>query len=460
MHRFCAFALIAATLALSNMRACAPQEWARTYGGDIAYSIHQTSDGGYIVAGSTASSADGHSDVWVAKLDVVGNVAWQHAYGQTYGPEEGNLDAYNDWASSIQQTSDGGYIVAGSTAWEEKPYFYTDSLVLKLDQRGNLLWHKVYEGRNADWARSVQETLDGGYIVAATTWAFEGNGEVAWVLKLDSNGEASWQKTFSGTECRSIVCLDQAYDIQQTSDGGYVVAGRDNEAFWVIKLDDEGNVSWQRRYGEGYGESAHSIRQTSDGGYIVAGVTDSFGAGNYDFWVLKLDGTGQVTWQRSYGGTGDDSALAIRPTSDGGYVVAGYTASFGAGGYDAWVLKLDSNGDISWEKTYGGPATDSASSIKQTLDGGYVVAGYTASFGAGGYDAWVLKLDSNGEIPDCEIVGDSAAVMQDTFAPGADADDVGLEVRGSTSEPDIESERTRAKVSVICKSFSGKPSSD
>jgi hypothetical protein len=173
---------------------------------------------------------------------------------------------------------------------------------------------------------------------------------------------------------------------------------------------------WAKTYGSWTEDVSWSIQQTSDGGYIVAGDTRSFGAGGWDIWVLKLDQNGNIQWQKTYGGRSDDSASSIQQTSDGGYIVAGDTMSFGAGDLDIWVLKLDQNGNIQWQKTYGGRNGEFASSIQQTSDGGYIVAGYTTSFGAGGI--WVLKLDANGDIGGCNLIGTSNATVKDTSVNG------------------------------------------
>ena len=171
---------------------------------------------------------------------------------------------------------------------------------------------------------------------------------------------------------------------------------------------------WAITYGGSDWDEALLIQETDDGGYIVAGYTYSFGAGNEDIWVLKLDEDGNVEWQKTYGGSDEDWAHSIQQTSDGGYIVAGYTYSFGAGEGDFWVLKLDENGNVEWQKTYGGSDYDRAKSIQQTDDGGYIVAGSTYSFGAGYYDFWVLKLDENGEIPNCPYGNDTYAEVNET----------------------------------------------
>jgi predicted secreted protein len=381
------------------------QQWAQTYGGagnDVAVSTKQTADGGYIVAGYTGSFGAGGNDFWVSKLDASGTVTWQKTYG----------GAGNDCcALSTQQTADGGYIVAAST--DSFGAGGLDVWVLKLDASGNVTWQKTYGGAGIDGANAIQQTTDGGYIVAGLTRSFGAGLDDVWVLKLDALGAVTWQKTYGGT------ADDVAYSIQQTTDGGYIVAGRTSSSgaggmdVWVLKLDALGAVTWQKAYGGAGNDVAGSIKQTSDGGYIVAGWTTSFGAGGMDIWVLKLDALGNVTWQKAYGGAGNDSASstdAIQQTSDGGYIVAG-TTSFGAGSGDVWVLKLDASGTITWQKTYGGASSDGAYAVQQTSDGGYIVAGYTASFGAGGNDVWVLKLDASGNIPTCGPQGTSSATV-------------------------------------------------
>ncbi|HEX8949119.1 MAG TPA: hypothetical protein VF790_09170, partial [Dissulfurispiraceae bacterium] len=209
--------------------------------------------------------------------------------------------------------------------------------------------------------------------------------------------------------------------IQQTSDGGYIVAG---EAYTsdagsnmlVLKLDGGGNVAWQKEYKNAFYNSAGDVRQTTDGGYVVAGYTSN---GSPDAWVLKLKDSGDIVWQKTYGGPDDDIAYSVRQTLEGGYIVAGSTGSFGSGGSDAWVLKLDGTGAVAWQKAYGGTDDDAAYAVRQSSDGGYIVAGYAASFGVGSADAWVFKLNSYGVAP---LLGnDTNAVVTDTGAVASTA---------------------------------------
>jgi uncharacterized delta-60 repeat protein len=359
--------------------------WQKTYGGsdwDWANSIQQTKDGGYIVAGGTYGA--GSADIYIIKLDANGNKLWEKTFG----------GSNNDEAYSIRQTSDGGYIVAGYT--ESFGAGSADIYIIKLDANGNEKWQKSYGGSNDDWANSIQQTKDGGYIVAGGTYSFGAGGLDVYVIKLDASGDMKWYKTYGESND------DNAWSIQQTTDGGYIVAGwtksfgEGGMDVYAIKLDANGNEKWQKSYGGSNDDWANSIQQTKDGGYIVAGGTYSFGAGGLDVYVIKLDASGDMKWYKTYGESNDDNAWSIQQTTDGGYIVAGWTNSLGAGSYDVYVIKLDANGNEKWQKSYGGSNDDWAYYIQQTNDGGYIVAGVTNSFGAGGYDVYIIKMDSEG----------------------------------------------------------------
>jgi uncharacterized delta-60 repeat protein len=378
--------------------------WSWTYGrsnhDDEAHAVARTSDGGYIVVGSLWVDSSSATDIWVLKLDSWGNVQWQKTYG-------------GHTAYAVAPTSDGGYVVAGGGG------LCSDvARVLKLDGSGNVLWHKTYGGSSCDEARAIAPTSDGGYVVAGWTTSFGADsfGDV-WVLKLDGFGNVQWEKRYGGMK------KDKAYVIAPTSDGGYVVAGV-TESFgdtyygdvWILKLNSVGGVEWQKTYGGTDRDEAYAIALTSDGGYVMAGMTRSFGDVAGDVWVLKLDRFGNVQWQKRYGRDYyTDYAYAIAPTLDGGYVVAGKTYSsggVGGGGYDVWVLKLDSSGNVQWQWTYGGERNDEAHAVVPAFDGGYVVVGITESFGAGWEDAWILKLNADGTLSSsCSVTSTRTAVQ-------------------------------------------------
>ena len=381
--------------------------WAKTYGGtnsDYVSSIAQTSDGGYVIAGYTQSFGAGLFDIMVIKLDGTGAITWQKTYGGTN----------NDFVSSIAQTSDGGYVIAGNT------YSFgsggSDAWILKLDGIGAITWQKTFGETNYDSIYSIAQTSDSGYIITGSTYSFGSGGSDAWILKLDGTGAITWQKTFGGTN------NDYANMVVQTSDSGYIIAGSTysfgSGGFdaWIIKLDGSGSTNWQKIYGGTNQEHAKSVAQTSDGGYVLAGQTMSYGTGYYDAWILKLDGTGAITWQKTYGSTLNDEAISVMQTSDGGYLIGGKTYYFGAGDSDLWLFKLDSTGAVTWEKTYGGTNTETFRSFKTTSDGKYIVAGLTQSFGAGLYDYWVFKSDVNGNLSGAGFVNNSSASVSNSAA--------------------------------------------
>ncbi|MCC6012044.1 T9SS type A sorting domain-containing protein [Candidatus Caldipriscus sp.] len=371
--------------------------FAKTYGGigyDFSYSVQQTSDGGYIVAGATSSFGAGSGDIILIKTDANGNISWAKTYGR----------AGWDEARSVQQTSDGGYIVAGRTnSFGAGSY---DIILIKTNANGNISWAKTYGGTDYEEASSVQQTSDGGYIVAGRTYSFGAGGYDIILIKMNANGNISWAKTYGGTD------YEEASSVQQTSDGGYIVAGATSSFgaggydIILIKTDANGNISWAKTYGGTDWDFASSVQQTSDGGYIVAGYTYSFGAGSYDIILIKTDANGNISWAKTYGRAGWDEARSVQQTSDGGYIVAGYTYSFGAGSYDIILIKTDANGNISWAKTYGGTDWDEARSVQQISDGGYIVAGRTYSFSVGSDDIFLIKTDANGDIRSCSIVED------------------------------------------------------
>jgi uncharacterized delta-60 repeat protein len=376
---------------LQSSESCAttsPAAFSKTFGGlsgeIYGYSIQQTTDGGYILAGETDSFGAGGNDVFVLKLNPDGTVAWQKTYGGTG----------SDVANSIQQTTDGGYIVAGfSTSFGAGG---NDAWVLKLNSDGTVAWQKTYGGTGADIAYSVGQTTDGGYIVSGYSGSFGAGDNDYWILKLNSDGSVAWQNIYGDTG------HDYANSVQQTTDGGYIVAGYstsfsagDSDA-WVLKLNPDGTLAWQKTYGGTGWDGANSVQQTTDGGYVVAGFSNSFGAGSDDYWVLKLNPDGTVSWQKTYGGTGWGRAYSIQQTTDGGYILAGETDSFGAGGYDALVLKLNPDGTAAWQKTYGPTWDDWINYVKQTPDG-FIMAGGTCPF-IGSCEPWVLKVNADGAI--------------------------------------------------------------
>lgn len=390
-------------------------QWAKTYGGFSDemikgyFSIKATSDGGYIVACTTWSFDLGGGDIWILKLDSYGNIEWQRTYGT--GQEDCPY-------AGIHEVKDGGYIVAGFTM--ASTYGTHVYWVLKLSSKGDIEWQRTYGDENeADYPYCIQLTSDGGYIIAGITWSFGAGACDIWILKLTSYGDIEWQRTYGGSG-DDWVCES----IHQTGDGGYIVGGSTTSFgagsydFWVLKLAANGDIEWQRTYGGKDSEYAFSIHPTEDGGYIIGGYTETHGAGHRDGWILKLSAAGNVEWQRTYGGEAGEICAVIYPTHDGGYIFASGTSSFGGGGKDIWIVNLNKHGDIRWQRTYGGKREDYSWSIQETSDGGYVFAGGTRSFGAGGDEILIMKLGPNGDIPHCGVIGTSnASVSETSIAP-------------------------------------------
>jgi hypothetical protein len=372
-------ALLLVGLGVGKSVAQAPSwEWVKTFGGsndDWGSSVQQTSDGGFILVGYTASFGAGGPDVWLIKTDADGNKQWDRTFG----------GGGSDWGSSVQQTSDGGFIIVGDTA--SFGAGWADVWLIKTDANGNKQWDRTFGGSGLDSGSSVQQTSDGGFILVGYTASF-GAGDV-WLIKTDANGNKLWDRTFGGGN------LDEGRSVQQTSDGGFIIVGY-TASFgagdvWLIKTDADGNKLWDRTFGGSMVDRGYSVQQTSDGGFIIVGWTWSFGAGGPDVWLIKTDADGNKLWDRTFGGSDWDEGYSVQQTSDGGFIIVGWTWSFGAGGPDVWLIKTDADGNKLWDRTFGGSMVDRGYSVQQTSDGGFIIVGATRSFGAGDYDVLLIK---------------------------------------------------------------------
>lgn len=356
----------------------------RTYGGtdsDKGYGVEQTLDQGYIIVGSTWSFGAGQEDIYVIKTDSLGDTLWTKTYGGT------NWDR----GHSVQQTQDGGYIIAG---WSQSfgnglPDFY----LIKTDASGDTAWTRTYGGTGGDDGQCVRQTSDGGYILAGRTNSYGAGDFDVYLVKTDASGDTMWTKTFGSTYIDWSIC------VQQTSDEGYVVVGM-NGSFpggdvYLIKTDSLGDSLWTRVYGGGDSDRGYFVNLTQDGGYIITGETSTYGAGGSDVYLIKTDASGDTAWTRTYGGADAEAGLAVQEVQDG-YIIAGRTNSFGAGELDVYLIKTNSSGDTMWTRTYGGATYDWGFSVQQTQDDGYIVTGYTQSFGAGSDDVYLIKTDQNG----------------------------------------------------------------
>ncbi len=413
------------TLTYSAFAQAPPVQWQRSLGGSLGeelFDIQHTLDGGYVMTGYTTSSngdvtlALGEEDVWVVKLDSTGTMEWERSYG---GSEQ-------DIGHSIKQTPDGGYIVAGKT-WSSDGDVTSnhgdfDLWVLRLDNNGNLQWERNLGGPFKELGGYTAVSTSGDFFVAGSSKSLSGdltsnNGDFdIWIVKLDMNGSLIWEHSFGGSE------EDFVMGICSTSDGGVIASGYSysengdlttNLGFsdaWLIKLAANGDIDWKRTYGGTQYDSANDIQQTTEGGYIVAGSSYSNDGdltsnnGGWDMWVFKLDPSGDIQWQTSFGGTSLDVGMSVSQTTDGGYIVAGHSDSnngdfpINQGEEDTWILRLDPAGALLWQRSFGGSTYDWAAAVQQTTDGGYILGGTTFStngdvlFNNGFTDLLVVKF--------------------------------------------------------------------
>jgi PKD repeat protein len=361
--------------------------WDKTFGGasvDSVYSLEYTSDGGYILAGSSYFFTGKRIDfdAMLVKTDLNGNMQWQRTIGGI-----GRDEAY-----STIQTSDGGYIMVGTT--ESYGVGTTDFWLVKTDAEGIEQWNRTFGSEDIEEDISFLQTSDGGYILVGTTRSYVTGSYDLWLVKTDAKGIEQWNRTFGGED------NDIVSSFLQTSDGGYIIAGQTesygagSDDFWLIKTDPEGTEQWNRTFGGDSFDWLRSFQQTFDGGYILGGATRSFGTGSSDFWLVKTDNNGIELWNRTFGGDDHDTAYFVQQTPDGGFILAGVTGLWDS--FDCWLVKTDTEGEEIWNRTFGHDEDNIPRSILQTPDGGYIIAGETGSEGPEPYDAWLFRTDADG----------------------------------------------------------------
>lgn len=396
-------------------------EWQKCIGGsddDYATSIIQTSDGGYITVG-TAKSNDfdlienqSGSVLFIVKLSNGGAIEWKKCIEET-----GNI-----LLPKIIQNNRGGYTVS---ALKVSSIIDLNAYVLELDSIGNVIWQNIYGGSDFDVLNSMIQTPDGGYLFVGNTSSNDGDLQnlnffpynIGWIVKIDSIGNIEWQKLIGGTG------YDELFNVSLTSDNGYIIAGSSTsndgdvqgnmwfETAWVIKLNSFGIIQWHKCIGRDNFNKAKDVKQCADGGYIVACDNSPLYADDRDGFIVKLSSTGTIEWQKDIGGDRDDYLTSIFETPDGGFIVGGTVRSYSGeiplpyyGFEDCWIVKLSSSGNIEWQKRFGGNDFDRLYSLIPTIDNGFIFAGSTKSRSndviglhtTGSYpfysDMWIVKL--------------------------------------------------------------------
>jgi len=356
----------------------------RTFGGiyrDEAWSICQTSDGGYILTGYSEVNPELKMEIWLIKLDSSGTMEWNVTFG----------DVADNIGYSVRPTADGGYILAAGTT-TSYAVGDTETWLIKTDNNGSKQWLKKYPPIDV---RTVNSTSDGGYIIV-------GGYPIIWLIKTDNNGTMQWNRSFR--------IGDKIYDHAwgeagfQTSDGGYILVAtiylgmKKQEDILLIKTDDSGNMLWNKTFGGIDVDWGSSIEPTTDQGYIIVGRTFSYGNGNgmSDVWLIKTNSSGVEQWNRTFGDANIDWGRSVQQTSDGGYIITGATILPDDMTEDLLLIKTNGTGFEEWNLTYGGHSREAGYSVRQTQDNGYIVSGMTYSYGKGEWDMLVMKTNSTG----------------------------------------------------------------
>ncbi len=355
--------------------------WTRWFGGsgeEYGFDVEECVDG-FIVVGQTASFGSGVDDAYVIRLDLDGDTVWTRAIGGD-GREQ---------AHSIIQVADG-YVFSGYSSTNAQGI--ADMYLVKFNADGDTIWTKQHDAYGStDQGYCISQTSDHGFIVAGFATQF-GFGDQVYLVKTDTSGNLVWDTTYGGTH------QDYARAVKQTADGGYIVAGYSysfgggDADVWLVKTNSSGDTLWTRTYGSPNGdEHAFDILIAPDSGYILVGTTESFGAGPYDVYVIRTDADGDTLWARWFGGASSDRGQAAYQTNDGNIVIVGDTYSYGAGESDVYLLKIDMDGNMIWYTTYGDIWNDFGYSVMQTPDDEYIIVGRTRSYGAGQSDVYVIR---------------------------------------------------------------------
>ncbi|MCE2613712.1 hypothetical protein LVD13_12075 [Flavobacteriaceae bacterium D16] len=422
---------------------------------------------------SSLISCNADDDTILSETDLSesfqGEVVWIKNFG-------GSGD---DTAQSVIETTDGGYAVLGYTNSTDgdlhgKAQNVNDYWLLKLDSDGNLQWSKTYGGSKDDRGQAIIQTLDGGYAITGYAMSDDGDGSNNngfhdnWILKLDAQGNLEWEKSFGFSG------HDHSYDLVQTTDGGFFFVGflditsaladgtyyKRNSLtrhgvgeFWGTKIDASGNLEWRSYYGGTNNDRAHAVVEADDGGFVMAGFSESEdfdisqSRGSYDFWVVKITMTGELVWERSFGGTGIEIAYDIAKTDNNSYLITGHTFSTDQdiashnGEADSWLIHVNDQGDLIWENTYGGSLFDAAQSVANISDNQILIAGNAKSDAlgeipnSGENDMWIAKTDLQGQLLWQKTFGGSAL---DFGFDALEDQEQNLILVGSSDSPDFQ----------------------
>lgn len=360
--------------------------WERAFGGvdgDLGLSVGETSDGGIIILGNTASFGAGGYDVYLIKTDRYGDTLWTRTFG----------GASTEYGYSMIETSSGNFVLACATSSYGAGGY--DMYLIKTDNSGNLIWEKTFGGTGYDFGYSIVETLDGGYVIAGTTNSYGAGGYDLYLIKTDINGDSLWTKTFGGTGD------DEGYSIVETPGGDFVITGLSDSYsagdydVYLIRADSSGNLLWEKTFGGINDDIGETVIVTTDGSFVITG---EYGSGIESAYLIKTDSNGNTLWTKTFGGIDVETSASVMETSGGDLVMVGSTYLIGANHYEVYLIKADNSGSLVWEKTLGGTSEDEGYAVCETSDGGIVIVGKTASYGAGNFDVYLIKTDADGNV--------------------------------------------------------------
>jgi len=361
--------------------------WEEVIGGrldDEAHAVVEMPDGGYAFAGHTRSHGMLNRDAWIVRLNASGEVVWQQVIG---GP-------LTEKVFGITATEDGHVVIGGKTYSVGRGG--SDAMIARFDTEGELLWQKSYGGAYNDGVRAIQPVRGGGFVVAGTRGGPDDDD--VWLITLDDNGDKRWERTY-GTAGE-----DGAVSITQTADGGFAVAGYSQRpglsSFdnWVIRLNQSGNVLWQRHFARGNFSAGTAVSAAPEGGLFVTGISQQRTPRDSQSWVIRLSRDGETVWKQLSANAGSNEAWGAASTPDGGLIVVSAARYDGLGESDARLVRFSSDGTIVWSRILGGQTWTRPTAVITTRDGGIIVTGYTTGRGAGYQDVWVVRLDGDGRL--------------------------------------------------------------
>lgn len=368
--------------------------WNKTYGGDyvdVTQSITNSSLGGYIISGWTNSSGRGDLDIWILRISEDGTHIWNRTFG----------DVEEDKGFEIIECNSGGFAIAATFTNTSTFHDNSDFSVIRIADNGNLIWHKNYSGPEqtdvslkSDLGRSIIECPNGDFVLAGVTGTAIGDSD-AWLFRIGPNGHKLWDRTYDHWDNERCYT---PHSLVRCSDGGFAIACYTYNAslsndIWLIRTNSFGIQLWNKTYGVNSGyERPESLILCEDGGFGIMANTQSFGAGSTDAWFIRTDAFGNQLWNKTYGGSEEDSCTKAIEMSDGGFTLMGSTHSFDIGNGDAWIIRIESAGNLIWNHTIGDPYGNGISAFLYLGNNTYIATGTTHHLGMQYQDAWIIKF--------------------------------------------------------------------